>query len=123
MHSISLGTARLHVYLLAFVLGFTSVAVGQTSRGTVTGLVTDTQKASIANASVDLTNSSTRVRRSTETNESGLYRFDAVEPGTYTLQVKTTGFRSFVAREFERGRRAGGVSGRSSRIGRSAAGD
>ena len=80
-----------------------SVAVGQTSRGTVTGLVTDSQKAAVANAYVDLTSTSTNVTRSSQTNESGLYRFDAVDPGKYTLQVKTTGFRSYVAKQFDVG--------------------
>lgn len=68
---------------------------GQTSRGTVTGLVTDTQKASVANAKVELTALGTNVTRSTETNEAGIYRFDAVDPGSYKLEVKSAGMKSW----------------------------
>ena len=60
----------------------------------------------LPDASVDLTSASTNVTRSTQTNESGLYRFDAVDPGKYTLQVKATGFRTYIAKQFDVGRRA-----------------
>lgn len=80
---------------------FAGSALAQTSRGTVTGLVVDSQRAAIAAASIELTNTTTNVTRSTQTNGSGLYRFDAVDPGIYTLQVKNTGFRAFAARDFD----------------------
>lgn len=69
-------------------------AAAQTSRGTVTGLVNDAQKAAIANAPVELANLATGVSRSTQSNESGLYRFDAVDPGEYRVTVKMPGFRT-----------------------------
>lgn len=87
-----------HCVLLAHILAFT--AAGQTSRGTVTGLVRDSQNAAIPNASIDLTGAATNATRTTQSNEAGLYRFDAVEPGRYTLQVKITGFRTFAAKDF-----------------------
>lgn len=90
-------------FALTSIFFLASVAIGQTSRGTVSGLVTDFQKAAVPGAAVDLTNNATNVSRSTQTNESGLYRFDAVDPGKYTLQVKSTGFRTYVAKEFEVG--------------------
>lgn len=70
-------------------------AAAQTSRGTVTGLVSDAQKAAIANAPVELVNTATGVSRSTQSNESGLYRFDAVDPGEYRVTVKMPGFRTY----------------------------
>ena len=76
----------------------------QTSRGTVTGLVTDSQKAAVPVPTLTSRAHATNVTRSTQTNDSGLYRFDAVDPGhIYSLQVKTTGFRTFVARAVRRG--------------------
>src|SRR5687768_1195174 len=101
MHRRSNGFARLLTRVLAVSLALAAIAVGQTSRGTVTGLVTDSQKASVSAATVDLTNLSTNVSRSTQTNESGLYRFDAVDPGQYSLQVKSTGFRSYIAKQID----------------------
>ena len=85
--------------LFVFVFLFTvAVALGQTSRGTVTGIVTDPQAAVIPAATVDLTNDATGGARSTKSNESGLYRFDAVDPGTYSLSVTSGGFQKFIRR-------------------------
>ncbi|MEO7653266.1 MAG: carboxypeptidase regulatory-like domain-containing protein, partial [Bryobacteraceae bacterium] len=58
-------------------------------------MITDSQKSVIPGATVELTGLETNVTRTTETNESGLYRFDAVDPGNYRLAVKSTGFRTF----------------------------
>ncbi|MBV9679406.1 MAG: carboxypeptidase regulatory-like domain-containing protein, partial [Acidobacteriaceae bacterium] len=44
----------------------------------------DSTKAAVVNAAVDLNNEETKVTRSTNTNEAGIYRFDAVDPGNYT---------------------------------------
>src|SRR5437899_1880845 len=61
----------------------------QSSRGTVTGLVSDSSKAAVASATVELRNERTQVSRSTTTNDAGIYRFDAVDPGTYTIKVSS----------------------------------
>ena len=64
----------------------------QTSRGTVSGSVTDPTGAVIRGASVTLTNTQTNVSRSTTANDEGFYRFDAVELGTYTVVAEAAGF-------------------------------
>ncbi|MEO8131722.1 MAG: carboxypeptidase-like regulatory domain-containing protein, partial [Bryobacteraceae bacterium] len=73
----------------------------QTSRGTVSGLVADSQKSVVPGASVELTALDTNVSRSTTTNEAGLYRFDAVDLGRYSLKVRSTGFQTFSIQQFE----------------------
>ena len=73
----------------------------QTSRGTVGGLITDPAGAVVPNAKVELTNTSTGVSRPTETNHAGLYRFDAVDLGTYDLKVQAQGFKVLVTRTFD----------------------
>ena len=103
MHRHSDGSARRFAHGFVLSLALAALASAQTSRGTVSGLVTDSQKGVIQAATVDLTNLSTNVSRSTQTNESGLYRFDAVDPGPYSLQVKSTGFRSYIAKQFDVG--------------------
>lgn len=70
----------------------------QSSRGTVAGIVTDPQSAVVPSAAVELVNADTNVKRVTTTNESGLYRFDAVDLGSYHLTVKAQGFQTFVKR-------------------------
>jgi outer membrane receptor protein involved in Fe transport len=71
-------------------------ALSQTSRGTVSGTVLDGSGAAVPNASVGLTGVATGVQLSTESNEAGLYRFDAVDLGVYELKVAHAGFRTYV---------------------------
>lgn len=70
-----------------------SMAVSaQTSRGTVSGTLTDPNGAVIAGATVTLTSIQTTVARTTTTNNEGLFRFDAVDPGTYSIKFNAAGF-------------------------------
>ena len=68
------------------------VTFGQTSRGTVSGVVKDSTGAVIAGATVNLTNTDTTVARSVVTNEEGFYRFDAVDLGNYSVNVTASNF-------------------------------
>jgi hypothetical protein len=91
----SFPTARL---LLALVVLFSAMLPAQTSRGTVTGVITDQTKAAVPNATVEIVNKETSVTRTTTTNEQGVYRFDAVDPGVYDVSVQAQGFRSYTSR-------------------------
>ena len=73
---------------------------GQTSRGTVSGLVTDPAGAAVVSANVELRNTATNVARTTISNEAGFYRFDAVDPGPYAITVTSSGFRVAKTGEF-----------------------
>src|SRR5947209_3167680 len=79
------------------ILTLAIAAHAQTSRGTVSGTVTDPSGALVTSASVALTHRETGVRRTTTTNEAGIYRFDAVDLGTYELRAAHPGFNAFVA--------------------------
>jgi hypothetical protein len=59
--------------------------------------VTDISGAVVDGAEVVLTNSCTGVVRSTVTNIVGIYRFEAVDLGTYSLKVSKSGFRPFLS--------------------------
>lgn len=83
---------------LALFLLATAALLGQTSRGTVTGVVTDQTGAGVPGAKVELRNQLTNVDRVTSTTEGGVYRFDAVELGDYTITVSNQGFTTFVRR-------------------------
>ena len=76
-------------------------SLAQTSRGTVGGMVLDPQNLAVPNAIIELTNVNTSVVRSNVTNAEGIYRFDAVDPGTYKLRVRLDGFKVFVAQGLE----------------------
>lgn len=84
---------KMKAVLCSFVLLCLSLtAFAQTSRGTVSGTVTDPTGAVISGANVVLTNTATTVSRSTIANSEGFYRFEAVDLGTYTIKVKASGF-------------------------------
>ena len=74
------------------VLSLSVIASAQTSRGTVSGSITDPTGAVIQGASVTLTNVATAVSRSTTSNDEGFYRFDAVDLGTYQVTLSASGF-------------------------------
>jgi len=75
-------------------------ALAQTSRGTITGIATDASGGAVAKAKVELINLGQNATRSTETNETGLYRFDAVDPGDYQIKVSMSGFGTFETSSF-----------------------
>src|SRR5882672_3743774 len=82
-----------------FTLVFFSLSLAtfaQTSRGTVSGTITDSTGAVISGAAVTLTNTATTVSRSTVTNSEGIYRFDAVDLGDYTIKFTAAGFGEVV---------------------------
>jgi hypothetical protein len=85
-----------HKWRLTALFAMAVTAQAQTSRGTVTGAVLDSTGAVITGASVTLTGVETGARRSTASNEAGIYRFDAVDLGSYELGVTHPGFRSFL---------------------------
>src|SRR6266478_7863495 len=69
---------------------------GQNVYGTITGTVTDTSGAAVANATVTLTNMDTAQKRSIETDASGNYTFVSILPGRYKLEGEKTGFKKFL---------------------------
>ncbi len=69
-------------------------AAAQTSRATITGIVTDPQAAVVPGATVEITGALTGIKRETKSNDAGLYRFDAVDLGEYRLSVSAPGFRT-----------------------------
>src|SRR6188472_4550474 len=64
----------------------------QTPSGEISGTVVDSSGSVLPGVRVTLTNSATNAVRLTQTNDSGLYVFPAVPPGTYALKVELEGF-------------------------------
>jgi hypothetical protein len=85
--------------LLALFLAVVSLvllpAFGQLLQGTLDGYVTDPNQAAIVGATVTVTNQATNFSRESVTNSQGGFTFVTLEPGTYTLVVKATGFESY----------------------------
>lgn len=83
------------IALLISLFAVSVLAQGTTSR--VTGTVTDASGASIAGATVTLTNTATTITFTTTTSAAGVYTFDSVQVGTYTLTVQKDGFKKFTS--------------------------
>ncbi len=70
-------------------------ARAQSTTADITGTVTDSSGASIPNATVTLTNLATNETKTAQTTGSGDYTFTQLGPGTYSVQVAESGFKSF----------------------------
>ncbi len=68
-------------------------AFAQSNYGSLRGLVTDAQGATIAKATVTLTNQATHIARTAISNAAGDYVFTAVDPATYTVSITAGGFK------------------------------
>lgn len=77
---------------LFVIMALATTCVSQTSRGTISGTITDQGGAVLPNAAITIIEKSTGATRETTANSSGLYRFEAVLLGDYTVKVKTSGF-------------------------------
>src|SRR5205809_2024176 len=67
--------------------------------GSLLGNVTDPNGAVVPSASVTATNQSTGVANTTTTNASGEYNFVNLQPGTYSIKVGVSGFKTFERRD------------------------
>src|SRR5215471_550386 len=77
----------------AIVLILCAIAsYAQMTRGVILGSVSDPSGAIINNATITIINSATKAERNTVSNGEGIYRFDGVDPGVYTVVFSATGF-------------------------------
>src|SRR5689334_17587929 len=82
------------ILLLSFAFFSASLLMqGQSTYGSVTGIVTDPSGASITDAKVTLTNLGTAEARTQSSNADGLYSFVNVIPGNYKIDVEKAGFK------------------------------
>src|SRR2546429_528795 len=84
----------LSIFSLLFL--FSASGLAQDYRGRVEGIVTDQTKSVIAGAAVTLSNVNTGIKIIRKTSDTGLYLFDLVEPGSYSITVEQPGFGTFV---------------------------
>jgi len=68
----------------------------QSTNASLTGRVTDSSKAVIADARVTVINTSTRVHHEGITNETGSYYVTNLPPGTYRIEVEKLGFKAVI---------------------------
>jgi len=85
--------AGLVAVLLATLVALPAAAQSLTS-GDVAGVITDPSGAAVSNAAVTLKNNDTGSTQVRNTSPQGAFRFQLLQPGTYTVSVSAQGFQT-----------------------------
>ena len=92
------------VLSLLFVAGLSALfapTVCADTNGRIRGTVLDAQGAAVAGASVKIVNVATNLERDVTTSDVGTFDAPDLPPGTYTVSVSKTGFRTFKQTELK----------------------
>lgn len=79
-----------------FVLLCSAAAFGQSTRGRVQGAISDPSGGAVVGASITLLNDATGIAVTRQSSVEGLYLFDQVDPGVYSLTVSQPSFATTV---------------------------
>src|SRR4051794_23554659 len=90
--------AKFLAVLVLVCLAITA-SFGQVSDGNIVGTVLDASGAAVPNANVTLENVATGVKSSGKTDDNGLYRFNNVLIGRYTVTIGAPGFSTTSLRD------------------------
>ena len=92
---------RLKLFAVTALCGLMFVAPVHTQdyRGKVQGVITDESQAAVAGAKVVLKNTGTNVESAKESDTSGHYQFDFVQPGTYSVSIQAPGFQGYLQKD------------------------
>ncbi len=82
------------VFAILLACACAAISLAQTSKGTIVGTVLDPNGAAVSGATIKLTNTETGVSRDASTTSEGTYRFEAVDPGNYKIDVASPGFKA-----------------------------
>lgn len=85
---------RFTLAVLAICLA-ASTARAQTSSGTISGHVVDQTGAIVAGAQVNLINQLTGAKVATKVSSHGDFTFPDVQPGTFTVNIQASGYKTF----------------------------
>src|SRR5690348_12880580 len=66
----------------------------ESQQGTISGFITDPSRAAVPRAQVTVTNEATKLSRTAESNDAGLYSFVGLQPGSYNVKASFSGFKS-----------------------------
>jgi len=68
----------------------------QSTNASLTGRITDSSKAVVADAKIIVINTSTRIRYESFTNQTGSYYVTNLPPGTYRIEAERLGFKAVI---------------------------
>src|SRR6266849_10757793 len=78
---------------LAILLSTAMSVAAQTTSGSITGNVLDAHRSAIANATVTITEVNKGFTQTATSDDEGRFVFAQVPPGTFTIVIKTSGFK------------------------------
>jgi len=81
--------------LLSFIL-VSSAAFGQSTSASLSGTISDASRAVLPGATVSALNTETNREERTSSNDSGVYNFANLPPGTYIVTAQASGFQRSV---------------------------
>ena len=81
---------------VAILLLSMALASPQSTNASIAGNVTDPSGQAIPNVMITAENTGTGITLTAVTNETGVYTFPSVQPGTYRLTAELAGFRKYV---------------------------
>jgi hypothetical protein len=81
------------VLVAIFTLSISQCVHGQSTYGSITGLITDPTGAAVTDAQVTLTNVGTSEKKTQSTGADGFYSFVNLIPGQYRIDVEKQGFK------------------------------
>src|SRR5271163_36945 len=82
--------------VIVFLLAIAGAVRAQSTNGSLTGRVTDPQKAVVVGAKVEAINVGTNVGYEGTTNNTGEYYVTSLPPGTYRIEVEKAGFKTVI---------------------------
>jgi hypothetical protein len=94
----TLFTLIVSLSLLSLLL---TVSAAQDFRATITGRITDANKAAIPSAQVTVKNTGTNETTTATTDSAGNYRAPLLRPGLYSVSVEATGFKKSIRESIE----------------------
>ena len=84
-------------FWLVVLLGLSATLWSQTGTSRITGTVTDASGAVLVGVKVTAISESTNVSWTTTSSVAGIYSFESMAPGSYTIQIEGQGFKSFAS--------------------------
>ena len=83
---------------LTMTLCLSGRLAAQLDRGEITGTAEDPSGAVVQNATISLTNNDTGAKINTKSTATGIYVFDGVLPGKYTIDAEAPNFQRYIVR-------------------------
>jgi hypothetical protein len=84
------------LYGILIVIALAATSASAQFRAGIQGVITDTAGATVAGATVTLTNKETNQTQTTTASDAGFYRFTGLAPGLYSVTVEQQGFKKHV---------------------------